>query len=1346
MIIPTYIEKGIESELSICKNNQLKDNLGLVEYININDDVLKSTLLFKRLYQLKEKILIDIDKKIIYYIDDNKINKYYYKIDNNILFIKDINEKDENGNKIKSNDTNDFKLLRFIFKSGDIIISLGFKELGLYRYGSLNKLKDIGYCEVISNYTDIIFEEIITEDEDNDIYYSFYLDLDIDIKKNRYLLNNINKCDLILKSSLECIIKILNDNFGYIINKKDIFIADANGDNDNEKLNTYKYSKHIHLPIYFKYIQDLKLLYTYLYTIIFNKNKYCFKDEISVYDNMVYITDTDKNKYKKWRMLNQTKPNTTRKLKPYKLDDYGYSENVKDYNCIRYGRIDNETNNILIDDNDTNYKLFNVSKLKELLNHNAKINLGIEEKNKDIVYDCLDYKIKTSKIENIDYNNIIDIYRKNNDNILSLVECSLKVIPNEEKIKQEFKTWIKIGRIIKNIGKKHYDNEDRFYEMFNYWTLKAYKENDRLNANINCNRIWKTINLNDDNNIGIPSLKVFCNICDKEFNIKNTYVNIYRDFYDIDVSNYNYDIHTLKENEYLKDLNVKFVLNYDLVLISLNVGEGKTEYVLNNVLGDILIPFSNRILFGKDMYSKCKKTFGDDLVSLYINEETGKKNNCNDLNINNKAFIVSIQSLYHFDNYIDKLIANKKKIILFLDEFEALYDAVICDTTNKNIMENFKTLVKIWKKAYLKIPVDAFISKRSFELIEVLNKEASINPKKLFINAGKRNLYPKTLIIKGVSNDKYEKELLEKLICIDAKKCLSNNNKFVMFSEFAEICKKNTDSLLNYGIQKDKILTIIKDEKDDNKTKIDDVMNNINKLNEYYCWIYNSCILNGVSFTLKHFNIGYIILGNFGVPANDTLNASFRSRTTNKFYVYYLHSGCRGKRTLIRTFPLNDDIIKELRNNKINADYNNTIRNDENFTEIIGIPDEYSKLYEYHTNTEKYTRHIQIDEVKYYKKDEIGNSIIDDKYLVYNINKKNYDDFTSIYNYKIKDTYNNKEKLINLGKKFLNFNNIFKYEIIIQLAKDNGNIIKYDMINDKEVENYDDSYEIKNITIDNHTKSNLEKHFTKHIQKDKDYDDYGIIKMKNILDVINNDVKEEDKQTSNYIANIIYNYYDDVINDDIFKLCSISSYYYDYIYKLVAINNKKNIEKYIKTFNYKYITGLIEVFEEFYDIKINHLVDLFDFGFCNIDLYDKTEFKNKINKIATESRKFYKKPIPPSLKSNKINKNKNNINYCIKKLINDINDILEPLNIEYIQLNEIKEIRKKIKDENGNEKRIRQTKYIIKNKNTKTIFEKNRTIELSIYDLISNFDYNRPNKLREQNNNEKYNFIEENDD
>lgn len=1325
-MLDTDLERGIGTTIyNIPKNTDDKQhyeppekNNNLVDYHNIKDQQLKNTLLFKRLYayvRFGSNIVFDTDKKIMYYLQNNVIsNKYYYKLDNNILFIKDIDGKDENGNTIKINNINDFNFLRYIFKSGDVIISLGFKELGLFRYDSLNKLKNNGYCEILSNYEDIFYEEIISDD-DNDIHYAFYLDLDIDIKKDRYLETNIKKCNDILQSSLQSITKTLKDNFGYDIDNKDIFIADANGDNEMEKPNTYKYSKHIHLPIYFKYIQDLKLLYTYLNTIILNKNKYCFKNDKIVYDNSVYITDIDKTKYKKWRMLYQTKPKTSRQLKPYKLEGYGYSENVKDYNCIRYGRIDKESNKIIIDNNNTDYRLFDTTKLKELLNHNVKNNFGIQEKNKSIIYDCLDYKIKTSKQEEpLKYDNIVEVYRKNNDNVLSLVECSLKVIPNSIKIKQDFKFWMKIARILKNIGNKYYENDDKFYDMFRYWTLNAYKENDKNDADIHLNRIWKSIKLNDDNNLGIPSLKVISTICDKDFNLKNLFVDTYREFYDIDIDRYNYDIHTLNDNEFLKDFNPRKILEYNLILVSLNVGEGKTEYVLSNILGDILIPFSNRILFGKDMNSKCKNTYGEDNVSFYINDR------CHDIDVNQKAFIVSIQSLYKYEEYFDRLIANKKSIVLFLDEFEALYDAIICDTTNRKILDNFKVLVKMWQKAKLRIPVDAFISKRSFELIEILNTEASIKPKKLFINANKRNLYPKTLIIKGVSNDKYEKDLLEKLICIDVKKGLSNGDKFVMFSEFAEICKKIKQSLLNSGIDKDKILTIIKDEKDENPERIEEIMNDINKLNEYLCWLYNSCILNGVSFTLKHFNIGYIILGNFGVPANDTLNASFRSRTTNEFNVYYLHSGCRGKRTLLKTFPVNNDAIENIRKNKLNADYNNDNRK---LDDIVKLPDEYSRLYEYHTDVDNYSRQILINEVKYYKKDKSGNIEYNDTSFVYSISKTNYEKFIEILNSKNKDTYNHKELLVNLGKKFINFNNVFKYEIIIQLSKDNGNIIKYDMINDYEIDedDYDSSYEVKNTLQIQHTISNLEKHFTKHIQKDKEYDGYGIVKIKNINDVLKEKYKEDNKKRCNYLANIINNYYDDDIKDNIFKLCSLSSYYEDYVYKLVSIKHKKNIEKYVKTFNHKYITRLIEELEKHYNVEIKHLEELFTFEFCNIDLYDKTEFKNIVKSIGTESRKFYRKPIPDVYKPY-YNCRSNKDNYCIKNFINDINDILEPLNIKYTLKPEIKEVRKIIKDENGNNvARVRQSIYTFKNSEVKEIHLEEERIRLSVKDIVSKF-------------------------
>jgi len=1339
------ISNNIDIQKDTIEKPKIDDtNLDFVELNDVKDEKLKNTFIFRRLGIIKEgrclfkqgyKICFNINKQKLYLLKaGTKPNIFYYKIVNGILFIKDDDGgKDENGNKKNVNDITDIELLRRLYQKGDIIISLGFKELGIAKYDNLNKLTDNGICEVLYNYD---AENLYIDDDYTEIFYSFYLDFDVDIKKDRYLNNNIKKCDTILKTSLECIVKTLKETLDFTINNNDIFIADANGDNELEKPNTYKYSKHIHLPIYTKYINELKILHTYLNTIIFNKNKYCFKDDKVVYDNSVYLKNNDGKTYRKWRMLNQTKPRTNRILKPFKLDGFGYSENVKDYNCMRYGV--NNTNTLFIDGIDTKNKKININKIRELLNHNAKTNLGIDEKDNNIVYDCLDFKVKTSKNDELNYDNIVDIYRNYNDDIISLVECCLKVIPNDTKNKQEFTFWIKIGRILKNIGLKHYQNQDKLYDIFNKWTLQAYNQKDIIDANMKCKRIWNSLELNEDKNIGIPSLIVFATICDKDFNLKKMYVKNYRDFYDIDVKNYGYDIYTLKKDEYFKDVNVNKVLSYNLILVSLNVGEGKTEYMLNNILGDILIPFSNRILFGKDMTAKCKSAFGDNNVSFYLNDKYNTE-----FDTNKKAFIVSIQSLSKFDDYINQLISKGKQIVLFLDEFEALYDAVICDTTNKKLLPNFKSLVKLWKKAKLRIPVDAFISKRSFELIEILNKEAGIMPKKLFINADKRNLYPKTLTIKGISNDKYEKDLMEKLICIDAKKSLSNGDKLVIFSEFAEICNKLNKSLTDYGLTIEEILTITKDEKEDNIEKIEDIMNNTNKLIKYLCWIYNSCILNGVSFTENHFNIGYIIIGNFGISANDTLNASFRSRTTTNFNVYYLHSGCRGKRTLLKTFPLNDSIITDIRNNKLNADYNNIYKNDEDFNDILTIPDEYQKLYKYHTNIDKYTRQILINEVKYYNKDEFGNDNYDEKYLVDTIPKNNYENFTSIINSNNKDMKINIEKLILIGKRFNNFNNVFKYEILTKLAKDNGNIIKYDLINDYELtdDDYDSSYNVKNAIIDGHMKSHLEKHLTKHIQKDKDYDGYGKLKVKDINDVMENEIIENEKKRCNYVANIINYYYshNKDLQEKLFKLCSISGYYEDFIYKLAILKNQKNIEKYIKTFNYKYIKALIEELNKHYENdEIDCLADIMELEFTNVELYNANDFKNKIKDIATESRKFYKKPIPTIYKKNKGNDIYNRA--CLKCFINDINEILEPVNIKFIAEKTDKEIRKIIKDDKGNKiGRIRFNKYSSIIKKTKDIYYNDDNgnelhFNLTIPEIIINFK--EPEKR-------KYNFIVE---
>ena len=193
---------------------------------------------------------------------------------------------------------------------------------------------------------------------------------------------------------------------------------------------------------------------------------------------------------------------------------------------------------------------------------------------------------------------------------------------------------------------------------------------------------------------------------------------------------------------------------------------------------------------------------------------------------------------------------------------------------------------------------------------------------------------------------------------------------------------------------------------------------------------------------------------------------------------------------------------------------------------------------------------------------------------------------------------------------------------------------------------------------------------------------------------------------------------------------------------MVILKNQKNIEKYIKTFNKKYIKSLIEELNKHYGNEeidcFDNLDILFDLEFDNVELYNDNDFKNKVKDIVKKSRKFYKKPIPTIYKKNKGN-NVNN-NSCLKCFINDINEILEPINIKFVVEKTDKEIRKFIKDDKGNNlERIRFNKYLCISKNTKDIYCNDNDgneihFNLTIREIINNF---REPVIS------KYNFIEE---
>ena len=119
-------------------------------------------------------------------------------------------------------------MLKNVARYGDVIISLGFKELGIVPEKSLNALPDINACEILTSYNDLhIYKQ--------NIVYAFYLDVDVSIKRDQWAAKNIAICDELVRNSLQEVCKILSQKtLSYPIDPKHIYVAEASGDDETK--------------------------------------------------------------------------------------------------------------------------------------------------------------------------------------------------------------------------------------------------------------------------------------------------------------------------------------------------------------------------------------------------------------------------------------------------------------------------------------------------------------------------------------------------------------------------------------------------------------------------------------------------------------------------------------------------------------------------------------------------------------------------------------------------------------------------------------------------------------------------------------------------------------------------------------------------------------------------------------------------------------------------------------------------------------------------------------------------------------------------------------------------------
>jgi hypothetical protein len=471
-----------------------------------------------------------------------------------------------------------------------------------------------------------------------------------------------------------------------------------------------------------------------------------------------------------------------------------------------------------------------------------------------------------------------------------------------------------------------------------FWSLFCIKKDDSVDRYNKYSKLWsKCENFNRVDAYAIRLLlsRFIPNFFNEEY---------YRDFKNLmDVS----ECETMYINRL--DHEEHFNINKKHIICNLSMGMGKTHqsisYINNNKSFIWLTP---RRTLARDTYARMLKNDID--VTLYLNAPKNKL-------FQYKKLIVNAESLHHCSTHYDTVI---------IDECETLLNCFISKQTHKsNLGFNWETMLKIIHNADKVIYLDAFTSKKTLELIKII--DGHLDNAILYESINK----PEQLNITHLKDGDFQ--TFEHMIgedLINNKKLFifypykSGNKKRVSIEAFAQsIRDMNKDILVYHGDSNDTV----------NKT--------LHNTNESWgnidCVVTNSKITVGVSYDRFDFDKIYICTSSFCL-ARDIIQVSRRIRNITEKQIISVYIPSRLLERYCDNMYYSDeykhmvDLInierlvsfKESFNyfcDKANYKINQVIKKDDNLEGFINSQD----LYFSYDKIEDYTKDtVDIDEIE----------------------------------------------------------------------------------------------------------------------------------------------------------------------------------------------------------------------------------------------------------------------------------------------------------------------------------------------------------------------------------------------
>lgn len=491
--------------------------------------------------------------------------------------------------------------------------------------------------------------------------------------------------------------------------------------------------------------------------------------------------------------------------------------------------------------------------------------------------------------------------------------------------------------------------------------------------------------------------------------------------------------------------NKPFELYNDYLLFNkcMNNNYNNNENDINELLGIKILFISSLITLG----DKFEIDFKEFNIKNYINIGY-------DYNLCNRL-IISLEQLYKIINNYD---------VIIIDEVSSFISRFL-SKTNKNLIQNYYSLINLIKNSNHIILSDAFIHNDTYLFCNLLFK---LNNKNCFyykntINKHKNkslNLFMYNNNVKNKINDNIQMFIDNQNIYNQ----IENNEKILIFSDSASICDYLQKLFIKKYPNKKDYFKIITKNKYDNEL-IKDCNNKFNNI----CVMFSPKITTGIDINIKYNNIYGIYKGN-SINSYSMIQQIGRCRNVNNINILCLFNQKNNN------YIMNFDIFQKIYKTNINSLYHNETINkilNKNFDFIKEI---YYLLYNKNFINEFNNINEFIDIIynnKYLDficcSQKFKSLLILSKYQGYNINIKNnnlnsninneidksfnenindYDKMIKLKDIKLLDKYNSLENIINNSNikhnaYYKKLNNIYNYiNDIINNTKEYNKLVK----------------------------------------------------------------------------------------------------------------------------------------------------------------------------------------------------------------------------------------------------------------------------------------------------------------